>query len=216
MAAPGTPKLGDTQDKMMRWAEKQHGKDIWARMLANLHKIHNSKTKNNRHVWEFINPSDVRCACVWGSGTSRCQQAEPVTAEEAGCWWPALVSTSSGWRQKDCVPVLCEPLLENQCREPWMTHVSRIVVLQGLVANPAQGPPPPPPAALASPSASTSSASPWPSSVCSNGSSWQWESGQNLSSGPPSVSSGTSDPPGSCSTVHDGLDEDLVDWEVMD
>ena len=200
---------------MTRWAEGVHGPGIWADMVANLQKILSSKPSRRRHLWEFLNLSDVRCACVWGTGTSRSVAAAPVTEHEAGCWWPALISTSIEWVTIDCRPALCKPLLEGQCRDPWMTHVSRIVVLQGIVANPAPNPPPPPPAAFAHPSFFSSRSA---SSTYSSGSSWPgvvWDgtSEPSMSSGPPPVSSPTSSSSGPPSTSNEDFRRD---WELMD
>ena len=63
---------------LIRWAEGKYGKNVWAKMVANLQKLLQTKPRRRRHVWEFDNLSGVSYARVWGLGESRSIAAAPV------------------------------------------------------------------------------------------------------------------------------------------
>ena len=120
--------MTDRERKLVVWVEQQYGPGIWPEMLAKLRNTMSSWS-SSRHVWEFAD-HDWHFACVWGS-ESRVTQATLYTdRHEGGGWWPALISNQSRWWvQTDCKPALCKPLIDGGCRRPFITHISRIVVL---------------------------------------------------------------------------------------
>ena len=191
---------------LIRWAEGKYGKNVWAKMVANLQELLQTKPRRRRHVWEFDNLRDVPYACVWGLGGSRSIAAAPVSACGSGLLWSALISISSTYVQDSVVPALCEPLLENQCREPWMTHVSLVIVFQCIVVN--QAPMPAPPAL--SPTPALSAVAP-PLIPSTSG------SGSNTSTYGAGTWSTTSLAGATAEGETFGLEEDkIVDWEVVD
>ena len=133
-------------EELMLWMEQQHGAHVWQQMWDIMHGLIKSKSKGSRWLWEFMNTTHVRCACVWAPGDQSSQQSGPVTPNEPlSIWWPVLVSTDPAYVQGDLFPVLCLPLLEGGSRNPWPTHRSRIVVVPAAVADPPAPPPGPPP-----------------------------------------------------------------------
>ena len=143
---------GDLAERVRQFMEARYGAGIWQRMWDLM--VNNRTHKGSRWLWEFMNDDTVRCACVWTPGTTREQQSGPVTENEGSTWWPVLVSFDPESVQGELCPVLCLPLLENNCHTPWMTHASRILIMPVAVASPASSCPPAPPVPEASPASS--------------------------------------------------------------
>ena len=151
-------------EALRRYFESQEGTGIWQSMWDTMLRLIQHKGK--RWLWEFMNLNQVHCACVWAPGDQKCWQQTPVTDNEFSEWWPVLVSCDPQWRMGDLYPVLCSPLLNGGCHNPWLTHRGRILMMPvvvrslpggasgppvgGLPLGPLVGPPPGPPVALPS------------------------------------------------------------------
>ena len=139
-------------EALRREMESQEGAEIWQSMWDTMLRLIQHKGK--RWLWEFMNPNQVHCACVWAPGNQEHLQATPVTQHEHSEWWPVLVSIDPEYVRGDLYPVMCLPLLNGGCHLPWWTHRDRIVIMPVTVRSlpgpasgpPVAGPPPGPPA----------------------------------------------------------------------
>ena len=88
-----------------------------------------------RGLWKFCEPSIVKPAWVYGQ-SAHAHQVLPVDVGETpySSWYPCLVAynTSDPGYQN----VLCKPLLEIGCKNPFRTHESRIVYINSHAPQP--------------------------------------------------------------------------------
>ena len=72
------------------------------------------------YLWTMY--GEISFGLVWGDDTGRRAAALPAL-DGPGRWWPCIMG-QVGWG--NLIGVLCEPLLENCCKKPWLTHPSRL------------------------------------------------------------------------------------------
>ena len=83
----------------------------------------------SKGMWAFRKPYTIRFGRVYGDGWKRCLAMDGVSEaqrEDLPCFWCLY---SDYYDKTEPVPwayVLCEPLIENGCRTPWPTHLSRL------------------------------------------------------------------------------------------
>ena len=156
---PPIPPMDVNVETIKREVESRHGTGIWQSMWDRMLELIQHKGK--RWLWEFLNTNQVHCACVWAPGGQEFLQQTPVTDNECSQWWPVLVSCDPQYTMGDLYPVLCSPLLNGGCHNPWLTHRGRILMMPvvvrslpggasgppvgGLPLGPLVGPPPGPP-----------------------------------------------------------------------
>ena len=96
--------------------------------------IRNARSSTAKGLWKMSQYPP--CAgYVWSPGTQESIQRSPMTPNEWGArWWPVVISTyvEPGSLQ---MWVLCGPLIEQECKTPWETHASRIL-MEPLIAEP--------------------------------------------------------------------------------
>ena len=130
-------------ETIKREVESRHGTGIWQSMWDRMLELRNVKGRK-RWLWEFWNTNQVHCACVWAPGGQEFLQQTPVTDNECSQWWPVLVSCDPQYTMGDLYPVLCSPLLNGGCHNPWLTHRGRILMMPVVVRSlpgGASGPP---------------------------------------------------------------------------
>ena len=91
--------------------------------------------EKKKGLWKFCEPSIVKAAWVYGQ-SAHAHQVLPVDVGETpySSWYPCLVAynTSDPGYQN----VLCKPLLEIGCKNPFRTHESRIVYINSHAPQP--------------------------------------------------------------------------------